>query len=353
MIPTRCGFIELLGNYDPLLTLRTYNFSFYYKGDIAYLVSPGSLRSADLAILVPREEGNRGVDVRLFICSHAELARLKNRLGYFDVIKGFIEAAEGDPLLGCAPKYRGLRIRRLDPWMAAVTALMQQNTGFINAWRSLGLFIVNYSNIIRIFGDKVYIPFNAVQTLCVLTRYRGVYLDPDACIRRYEKAGSSPAVRRDIEKALARIKEATGMGYRADTLLRLAYAFASGIVSWDSPKKLAESLGEVKGFGDYSTRLAALLAFGKYRYPPLDQWTIRLASHAYGIPARASSVEEELVSRFGRHAGLAVYFLTVMLDAERYSRALARIKKGDICPHARGVTPLTLWMHDIAPRKNR
>ncbi|MCE4606224.1 MAG: hypothetical protein F7B59_02710 [Desulfurococcales archaeon] len=346
MLLTTCGSIKASANYSPAQVLSTYNFNFYYTGTTAFLAERTDSMHEDITVVKISNRGN--AIIRRFVCSDSMIRRIKISLGYFDNIQRFIEATRGDPLLGCAEKYNGLRIRRLPHWNAAIVALAQQNNSFIPSWRSLARLIANYSDIQRLLGRDIYVLYDPARMLCKLTGYRGFFYGPDTCIKRYEMMDKLPLVKRDIEKQIKELREITGLGYRANTLLVLAYSFASGLVDTSSPDKFYYSLRQVKGFGHYSARLSTLLAYGRFRFPPLDRWTIRLASYAYGIPAKADSVEEEFMRRFGSDAGLAVFFLTVMLDADRFPIALSRVKEGKICPlKENGLSPLTLWKHDL------
>ncbi len=292
--------------------------------------------------------------IKRFVCSDNVVRRIKIALGYFDNIQKFVEATRGDPLLGCAEEYGSLRIRRLSHWNAAIVALAQQNNSFALAWRSLAKLIAHYSDIQRLLGRDIYILYDPARMLCKLTGYRGLFHGPDECIRRYEMMNRLPLVKREIEKQIKELRGITGLGYRANTLLVLAYSFASGQVDTSSPDKFYYTLKQVKGFGQYSSRLATLLAYGRFRFPPLDRWTIRLASYAYRVPPKPDSVEEEFLKRFGSDAGLAVFFLTVLLDAERYSTALLRVKEGKICPmKENGLSPLTLWKYDLVKNEKK
>jgi 3-methyladenine DNA glycosylase/8-oxoguanine DNA glycosylase len=330
-------------NYDPELVLGTYNFNFYFDGKTAFLVDRPDGRE-DVTILKITPKNN--ITIRRFVCSHNLITRIKLSIGYYDNITRFIEATKGDPLLGCAYKYSGLRVRRLSPWMASIVALAQQNNSFRNAWRSLARFIVKYSDIQRIYRKEIYIPYDPGRMLCKIIGYTGFYKGPDHCLTEFYKikARDKSIIRRNLKK----ISEATGLGYRVNTLLNLAYSFTTGDIATNNPDRFYRSLLEIKGFGEYSARLATLLAFGRYRLPPIDRWTIKLASAAYGVPERYDDVEAEFIYRFKRDAGLAIFFLTVLLDAETTKKALARIKKGRICPEVTDKpTPLTLWRYEL------
>lgn len=345
MLLRKCDTINTseLENYNPELVLGTYNFNFYFDGKTAFLVDRPDGRE-DVTILKITPKNN--IAIRRFVCSHNLITRIKLSIGYYDNIRRFIEATRDDPLLGCAYKYSGLRVRRLSPWIASIVALAQQNNSFRNAWRSLARFIARYSDIQRIYRRQVYIPYDPGRMLCKIMGYKGFYKGPEYCLAKFDQAKSRD--KSIIKRNLKEISEETGLGYRVNTLLNLAYSFTAGDVAINNPDRFYRSLLEIKGFGEYSARLAALLAFGRYRLPPIDRWTIKLASVAYGIPERYDVVEDEFIYRFKHDSGLAIFFLTVLLDAEPTKKALTRIKQGRICPEVTDrPTPLTLWKYEL------
>jgi N-glycosylase/DNA lyase len=75
----------------------------------------------------------------------------------------------------------------------------------------------------------------------------------------------------------------------------------------------------------------------------VDKWVTAIVSRAYGVEQRERAVEAFLKSKWGRWAGLAVYAMTIALDAQPLSQALKRIEQGLTTPR-RDVEPSPLNM---------
>jgi len=139
-----------------------------------------------------------------------------------------------------------------------------------------------------------------------------------------------------------------GLGYRAETVVRATSAIERGLlegIEGLGDEEAEERLKEVKGIGAYTARLALVLSQRRYGLLPLDRWLERIAREVYKL----DDVERGLKVKWGRWCGLAVFFTTVVLDAEVLSKALRRALTGGVKPVVQRdrLSPLTLWMHEV------
>lgn len=194
-------------------------------------------------------------------------------------------------------------------------AICQQNASFAQGWKML-------CRIYKLMGKRV--ELDGLTTII-------------------------PPTPRDILADSARrlLKEA-GLGYRAETIVRVAETIERGLlegVEELNDEEAEERLREIKGVGAYTARLALVLSQRRYGLLPLDRWLEKIAREVY----RLDDVEVGLKTRWGRLCGLAVFFTTVVLDAEVLSKALKRALTGNVKPTLqRGkLSPLTLWMYEV------
>ncbi len=241
-------------------------------------------------------------------CWEEALGRLGWRLGLGEDYRGFHRLAVGDPLAGCLPEVLpGYRLRSPSPWEALLVGVAQQNASFRQGWGML------YRLHLR-----------------VSPRLRGpgwVFLE-------------APPPRRGLGEEA----RGAGWGYRWRTVEQLASLAAR--LGEESGELVEESLS-VRGVGQYTYRLARLLALRDYSSLPLDRWLRRLASEAYGVDAAA--VAGELSRRFPGWEGLAALAATICLDAEPLGRALERLRRGENLPGMREPSPVSLWRHTPPP----
>ena len=292
--------------FDFHLTASLYNFHWYYDGARLYLCHPSGV------VEVREERGALRVTAygELSACEAAEYASWS--LGLDEDLNDFHESLVDDPILRYVPeKLTGLRVRSLSPWLASVVAVCQQRASFLQGWRMLYRLFDLYGRRVKLEGD-------------------GETLMPP-----------SPS---DILARPGGLREAR-VGFRDRALLGLARAFAEGLPC-DDPGGFEENLVSIKGVGRYTARLARVLGLRSYEEPPIDDWTVKLVSEAFGVEPRAKEVETFLKERYGPYAGLAVLMYTVVLDAEVIGRALERVRKGLVYPlELERPTPLTLWRY--------
>ena len=209
-----------------------------------------------------------------------------------------------DPILRCIPtSLPGYRLRLLSVWSALLVAVCQQNASFRQGW---GMLYRLYTSVGR-------------RLIVDLGEEKRVFIE-------------SP---RPENLSIEAMKSA-GMGYRAETVSRVIEARLHEVECSD-----VDRLSEVKGVGSYTLNLVKLLACRDYSALPLDRWLRRLAAEAYGCDPREA--ERELEKRFGRWRGLAALMTTVALDAEPLTKALERLRRGDVCPGKVVPSPVTMW----------
>lgn len=297
------------------LTASCYNFNWWFNGTKCIIPS---LSSPSLVAIIHYRDGYLVAEV--YGAKRANVEDVANyveyALGLHEDLKEFYEVAKHDPILCEVPtSLQGMRMRATDLWNALLIAICQQNASFLQGWRML-------CRIYKVMGTRV--ELNGITTI--------IPPSPEDLV---------------AEGARDLLKKA-GVGYRAETLIRVAMAIKRDFL--DQLKDLkddeAESmLKEIKGVGSYSARLALILSQRRYGLLPLDRWLKRLAEEVYGL----RDVEEGLKAKWGRWCGLATFFTTVVLDAEVLRKALKRALNGDVKPRLshKSLSPLTLWMHSI------
>ncbi|ABU81501.1 base excision DNA repair protein [Ignicoccus hospitalis] len=227
---------------------------------------------------------------------HGDPEVASKALGLHEDLDELYEALKGDPLLGCvAERYWGLRPRALGIWEAAVVGIAQQNASFKQAWSSLYKLHIIASKRINVFG-KEYLRF--------------------------------PRPEEVDERAL----KAAGFGYRAKFVTALKEALRERPLTCSN----VDSLKGVKGVGDYTLGLVKLFACRDYSAPVLDRWLKAVYEEAYGGLER--------YYEFGKWKGLVSLLTTVALDAVPLTRALERVRRGEVCP-SEEPSPLTLWKY--------
>ena len=298
--------------YNFKLTASCYNFKWWFNGEKCILPLSG-----DPPLMAIAKEIEGEISVEVYGLGNADVEReVKWMLGVDEDLTGFYEVIANDAILREVPRtLRGMRLRSTSLWQALLIAICQQNASFAQGWSML-------CRLYKLFGVEVEI--NGVKSL--------IPPSPNAFLRG------------DAE---AKLKSAR-VGYRAETIIKAAVAASQGAL--DDLAKLksqdAEAkLKEIKGIGSYTARLALVLAHRRYELLPLDRWLKSLAKEVYKL----NNVEEELKRMWGNWCGLAMFFTTVVLDADVLSIALKRALSGDVSPRAQPSrpTPLTLWMHEI------
>ncbi len=295
---------------DLFATLSVYNFDFWFDGSRAILVL--SEEEPQLAVVSVDGEYAVYASSRNHSCSELE-DRLAEALGLREDLSSFYALASRDPLLrGFAESLKGWRLRSSSLWWALVVGVCQQNASFRQGWLMLRRIVLSYGNSATIGSETIPLPPSP----------RMVLEDPQ------------------------RLSSAR-VGYRASTIERIARAIQNGDISEElleslPPRDAEAVLRRVRGVGSYTARLGMALGLRIYDLPPIDRWVRALASRAYSVDEKR--VEDEWIRRWGRWSALAVIALTIALDAEPLRRALERVSKGDLAPHADAVpTPLNLW----------
>jgi N-glycosylase/DNA lyase len=295
-----------LSSIDFEKTMKTYNLCFWVGENYAYTYIPWS------SVAVARVYYSGEYEVYSESCEEYLLGRLEWALGTREDLSEFYELASRDPLLGgLAEAFTGWRLRSCDLWWGLLVAVCQQNASFKQGWRML-------HELVRACNKRV--DLESTQLL-------------------------RPPSPREILKEPEKLRRA-GLGYRADTVLRVAEALEAGRLRSEDLARLdlAEAemaLRRIRGVGAYTARLALVLSARRYELPPLDRWLRRITSVVYGVSEREA--EKYWSEKWGRWSGLASVAATIALDAEVLSRALERVKRGAVLPDPR-VKPSPLNM---------
>jgi len=302
------------GPFNFHLTASCYNFNWWFDGSRCVI----PLSSSPPLIAVVRHE-DRGLAVTAYGAGggRADVAEaVEHALGVDEDLTEFYEVAKGDRILHEVPKaLSGMRMRATSLWNAMLIAICQQNASFAQGWKML-------CRVYRLMGKRV--ELDGLMTII------------------------PPSPRDFLTNGARDLLREAGLGYRAETVVRAASAIERGLlegVDELGDGEAEERLREVKGIGAYTARLALVLSQRRYGLLPLDRWLERIAREVYGF----DDVERGLKAKWGRWCGLAVFFTTVVLDAEVLSKALRRALTGDVKPviESGKLSPLTLWMHEV------
>ncbi|HDI75548.1 MAG TPA: hypothetical protein ENF55_06290 [Thermoprotei archaeon] len=298
-------------------TAMIYSFSWIFDGKNLYLVVSYNPVTIAKVSQIDHELKVEAYSEQKTITKSELSEKIEITLGLNEKIEEFYEKIREDPLLRYVPTaLRGARLRSVDLWTGIVTAICQQNASFKQGWTML-------YNLYRKTGRTFRVENHDV--LILPTPNQVLEIKPDT------------------------LKECK-LGYRSQTLVEVAKVLESGDLEEDplyqDPYSAEKILKKIKGIGQYSARLTLVLSLREYALPPIDRWTTRLVQEAYGLESRSfKTVEKAIKTRWGKWAGLGVFFLTVVLDAVPLSKALLRLRKGELKPRAdaKELTPLTLW----------
>jgi len=299
------------------LTSMIYSFNWIYNGKNLYLIL-----DYNLPIVAKISEKERELNATIYslknTVSQSEVVeKIEKVLGFDEKIEEFYNKIKEDPLLKYVPiKLKGARLRSVDPWTGLVVAVCQQNASFKQGWRML-------YNLYKKVGKILLVEDHYVIAL------------------------PRP---KELVKLDASLLAECKLGYRSQTLIEAAKFFLENSLEEklprESPISAEKILKEIKGVGQYSARLTLVLSMRYYELPPIDRWTAKIAQEAYKLPsATIKTIESALKEKWGRWAGLGVFFLTVVLDAVPLSKALMRLKENNLKPSfsAKDLTPLNLW----------
>jgi N-glycosylase/DNA lyase len=284
-----------LSGIDFEKTLKTYNLCFWVAEKYAYTYIPSS------GVVVARIHYSGEYEVYSESCGEDLVERLEWTLGTREDLSEFYELASRDPLLsGFARTFTGWRVRSCDLWWGLLVAVCQQNASFKQGWRML-------HELVRIYDKKVSIRGTAVLR---------------------------PPLPSEVLEEPEKLRKA-GLGYRAETALRVAESIDKGVVKTEDLLKLSIEVAEmllrrIKGVGSYTARLALVLSTRRYELPPVDRWLRRIIGVVYGVSEREA--EKYWAEKWSKWAGLASIAVTITLDAEVLSRALERVKRGEMTP---------------------
>ena len=296
-------------------TASVYNFGWYFDGST--LLMP--LRSEKLVVAVVRGLGE-SVAVELFSTGPIDedwaLKRVSYSLGLEEDLSSFWRVASRDRILAMASKaLSGMRLRSADLWTAFIVAVCQQNASFRQGWAMVGNILTLLGRRVVVAGKETVIPPSPLEVL----------------------QGSAIA----LKKART--------GYRAAAIIAGAKLFVDvgeEELSRFKTGELEETLCSLKGVGPYTARVAALFGLRRYEVNPVDRWLARVMSTAYGVDIVSLGEAEKLwASKWGRWAGLAAFFTTIVTDALPASKAVERVRKGELLPNSDlpRPTPATLW----------
>lgn len=286
------------------LTGAAYSFSWQYDGKYVKVIV-----SRDPVCVAVCKQINTKISVQYFIEEGKNIEKsildehLIHVLGLSEDLSEFYELCKKDPLLKLADAIRGIHLRAADPWTAFLIAVSQQNASFKQGWSMLYRL---YTSL----GTRVYLQ-ELSQTYILPPR-------PEDILKMGEKA-----------------LQDCGYGYRARIILETAKRVVE-----NPDKDFRQIIRNVKGVGPYTYGLTCVIAYRDYTQPVIDRWVRGLYEQV-----NIKNVEHYFKTYWKNYQGLVTWFLTILLDAEPLSRAIQRIKKGELKPKQTGLTPLTMWKH--------
>lgn len=287
---------EPKGPYSFFWTASAYSFSWDFDGNRAYVALPAE----DNFTFIVLENADNGVLARFYGSdSNLDAIPLIERIFDFGAdLSEFYNIIKDDPLLSIVySKLWGIHLRSTASiWEAGLIGICQQNASFLNGWKML-------YNLRKILGKEITLEGHKFFT----------YPTPQDVLAK-----------KDLLKK-------TKVGYRADTILRLARTILNG-GDWR----------EVKGIGKYTRALIEILYHRNYRIFPVDKWFRRIMPYFY--EQKISEWSEKQVIKFaekkwGKWMGLASMLITIVTAAE----PLTKIFKIPINPLPNKPAPLTLW----------
>ena len=291
--------LQLPEDYNFRLTAAAYSFSWVFDGSNLRIVLD---REGESVVCVREQERALEVEVyssRSDLLKDQVVEQLVDVLGLEEDLTDFYIRSTRDLILRDPP--RGLHIRKCDPWFAFLIAVSQQNASFRQGWYMLYRLVKNFGKPIPIEGRIIYIP---------------------------------PSPKKVLELGENALK-ACGYGYRTRIVLDAARRF----VELDTDD-LHRTLRDVKGVGPYTYGLACALAYREYNHKVIDRW-VKGLYETLGV----KNVEKYYEEVWGPWKAYATWMLTIVLDAVPLSKAIERVKRGEVKPTMQGLTPLTMWRY--------
>ncbi|NPA69536.1 MAG: hypothetical protein GXO26_01890 [Crenarchaeota archaeon] len=284
------------------LTAAAYSFSWNYDGKHYRTI----IKYSDRNIGVVAWEENHKIIVEVYsnenyLSKEDVEHEIRNHLGTDENLEEFYKLCRGDPLL--KDVIEGIHSRKVDIWYASIIAVAQQNASFRQGWKMIW-------NLLSRYGERF-----LLEGLEVELKY-------------------PPNPRLILERGEQVLKD-SGYGYRSRTLMEIAK-----ILIENGEDFLKKNLTKIRGVGKYTYGLIMMLAYRDYTNPVIDRW-VKGLYETVGV----TNVEEYYRKYWGRYQALATWMLTIMLDAAPLSKAIERVRRGDLKPSFSGITPLTLWRY--------
>jgi len=286
------------------LTASAYSFSWNFNGRLYRTI----IRKSNIMIgIIVQEREDRKMIAEVYSRENSlkkdEIEKeIRDHLGTDEDLEEFYKLCRSDPLL--REVIEGLHVRRTDVWYASLIAVAQQNASFRQGWRMIWNLLVKY-------GDRVVLEGHENSPIICPPR-------PEFILERGEQ-----------------VLKDSGYGYRSRTLIEIARTLVI-----EDENALRTSLRKIRGVGQYTYGLIMMLAYRDYSNPVIDRW-VRGLYETVGV----RNVEEYYRKHWGKYQALATWMLTVMLDALPLSKAIERVRKGELRPSYTGLTPLTLWRY--------
>ncbi|MEM4977242.1 MAG: hypothetical protein QXT64_07960 [Desulfurococcaceae archaeon] len=286
---------------NPGLSLKliatVYNLCYWISRDYSYVFLP----TEQLAVAKIYYNGKYSLYSVDCVDVDDLVKTLRFSIGVEENLSEFFEIASRDPLLGLfADEYRGFRIRSTSLWMGLLTGICQQNASFLQGWRMLHEIVSVYERVVSLENEET-IP----------------------------RPPTPREVLGDVDRLVA-----TGVGYRAKTIVNVARALENKEIPGDllrlSPDEMEYVLTSIKGIGPYTARLAIAITARRYELPPIDRWLRKIASLVYAVDE--NYVEKYWLEKWGKWAALASIATTIALDAEPLQKAIERVRKRELLP---------------------
>jgi DNA-3-methyladenine glycosylase II len=214
----------------------------------------------------------------------AARALLDRTLGAAIDVRPFYRAVRRDPVLGPSIRpFRGMRIAgRPHPFEALVTAVLSQQ---VNLRLAYGI----RADLVRELGRRAWMDG---------VRYHAL-----------------PTPARIASRTVAWLRDLRLSRAKAETLLRLAEAFAEGRLSDDALRELPDEeviarLVEIKGVGRWTAEMALLRGLGRLdAFPGADLGVVKyLARDLFGRESASEAEMRDIAERWRPYRGLALVY---------------------------------------------